>query len=123
MTEYRRQMRRNCLVAALLLLSTACSPDEPAVDTAAEHNPRTSREEIQEIYLRSCHSCHATGVAGAPRTGDTDAWVPRLEQGMDTLVTHVEKGYQAMPPRGLCFDCTREEYAALIRFMAEDRDQ
>ena len=37
---------------------------------------------------------------------------------MDTLVTHVRDGFNTMPPKGLCFDCSDEDYKALIEFMA-----
>jgi len=37
---------------------------------------------------------------------------------MDTLVNHVTNGFNAMPPRGLCMDCTAEQYKALITFMS-----
>lgn len=73
---------------------------------------------IAEIYNRSCRSCHAQGAARAPLTGDTAAWAPRLEQGMEVLVDHTIDGFQGMPPGGMCFECDRETYRALIEFMA-----
>jgi cytochrome c5 len=38
---------------------------------------------------------------------------------MDTLVTSVTNGFNAMPPRGLCMDCTAEDYQAVIQWMTE----
>lgn len=70
-------------------------------------------------YNKSCAVCHAAGVAGAPKTGDAAAWAPRLEKGMDALVGTVTNGLNAMPPRGMCFDCSEAEYKALITFMAK----
>src|SRR5579872_5333704 len=36
----------------------------------------------KEIYDMTCMACHATGVAGAPKFGDRDAWAARVnEQG------------------------------------------
>ena len=75
-------------------------------------------EQTITLYNQSCIACHASGAAGAPRTGDTKAWAPRLEKGMDTLVEHTREGFNAMPPKGMCFDCTDEDYVALINFMA-----
>tara|TARA_R110002110_G_scaffold205066_7_gene417096 strand:+ start:230113 stop:230406 length:294 start_codon:yes stop_codon:yes gene_type:complete len=69
-------------------------------------------------YDRSCKVCHATGAANAPKTGDVAAWAPRMEKGMPALVQSVNKGMNAMPPKGMCFDCTDEDYAALIEYMA-----
>lgn len=69
-------------------------------------------------YQASCFACHSTGAAGAPKTGDAAAWEPRLAKGMDALVESVKKGMGAMPPTGLCADCTDEQYRALIEYMA-----
>jgi len=69
-------------------------------------------------YASSCFACHMSGAAGAPKTGDAEAWAPRLEKGMDTLIASVRNGLGGMPPTGLCADCTDEELTALIEFMA-----
>jgi len=34
------------------------------------------------------------------------------------LVASVEKGLNAMPPKGMCFDCSADEYKALIEYMS-----
>jgi len=70
-------------------------------------------------YNKSCAVCHASGAAGAPKTGDVPAWEPRMGKGMDALVAAVNNGLNAMPPKGMCFDCSDEEYAALIDYMAK----
>ena len=62
--------------------------------------------------------CHSAGAAGAPKTGDATAWKPRMDKGMDALVASVDKGMGAMPPKGMCFDCTPDEYKALIEYMS-----
>jgi len=74
-------------------------------------------------YQSSCFACHFSGAAGAPKTGDAEAWAPRLEKGMDVLVASVRNGMGAMPPTGLCADCSDEEYQALIEFMAAPADK
>ena len=74
---------------------------------------------VEEKYNASCTFCHSTGAAGAPKTGDKAAWAPRMEKGMDTLVKNVEEGYKGMPPKGMCNDCTAEDYKALIEYMAK----
>jgi cytochrome c5 len=56
--------------------------------------------------------------SGAPLTGDTAAWQPRMQQGMDTLLQHVVEGFGGMPPLGLCFECDEQQFEALIEFMA-----
>ncbi|MCO8166028.1 c-type cytochrome [Pseudomonas sp. 21LCFQ010] len=74
-------------------------------------------QDPQQLFQRSCGLCH-NGQAAAPRKGDVEAWKPRLAKGMDTLVKHVTEGFNAMPVRGLCFDCTQEDYLALITLMS-----
>jgi cytochrome c5 len=69
-------------------------------------------------YQQSCFACHSTGAAGAPLAHDTAAWQPRMAKGMPALLESVKKGFNAMPPTGLCADCTDAEYTALIEFMA-----
>ena len=69
-------------------------------------------------YGRSCAMCHASGAAGAPKTGDVKAWEPRIAKGMDVLMESVKKGLNAMPPTGLCSDCSDEDYRELIGYMA-----
>lgn len=96
------------LFAILLVLSAA------TVATAT-----VSAEPNMEKYNKSCVICHASGTANAPKTGDAAAWEPRMAKGMDALVLSVNTGLNAMPPKGMCFDCTTEEYEALIEFMAK----
>jgi cytochrome c5 len=69
-------------------------------------------------YGTTCFACHSTGAANAPKTGDAAAWEPRMSKGMDALVASVKGGMNAMPPTGLCSDCSDEEYKALIEYMA-----
>lgn len=71
-----------------------------------------------EKYNKSCAVCHAAGVAGAPTAFDEAAWAPRMEKGMDTLLASIRNGLNAMPPMGMCFDCTDDEYRELITYMA-----
>jgi cytochrome c5 len=74
--------------------------------------------EAQELYNKSCIACHASGAAGAPKTGDVVAWTPRLAKGMDKILANTKNGINAMPPKGMCMDCTDAEFKALIQFMS-----
>lgn len=77
----------------------------------------------EAVYNKSCHTCHAMGVAGAPKLGDKEAWAPRIAQGMDTLYEVAIKGgvatgkNAAMPPKGTCMACSDEELKAAVDFM------
>jgi cytochrome c5 len=90
------------LLFAALALTAAGAVAEPPMDK----------------YNKACAVCHAAGVAGAPKVGDTAAWEPRLAKGMDALVASVTNGLNAMPPKGMCFDCSDEDYRELITYMS-----
>lgn len=74
---------------------------------------------VVDKYKKSCAVCHAAGAANAPKTGDAAAWAPRLEKGMDVLLQSVNNGLNAMPPKAMCFDCSDEDYTALIDYMSK----
>jgi cytochrome c5 len=52
------------------------------------------------IFDQVCTTCHATGVAGAPKLGDKAAWAPRLKDGKNGLYNVALHGKGAMPPKG-----------------------
>lgn len=54
----------------------------------------------QQLYTGACLACHTTGVAGAPKIGDSAAWQPRLANGIDALAESAITGKGAMPPNG-----------------------
>ena len=76
-------------------------------------------QDPEAVYARSCGVCHNGQIPTAPKRGDTAAWEPRLAKGMDALVLSVTSGLNAMPPRGLCMDCTAEDYQAVITLMTK----
>lgn len=72
----------------------------------------------QSIYDNLCISCHGSGMAGAPKMGDTAAWAPRIAQGFDTLVQHAWNGLRAMPAKGGGTDLTEDEIKRVVAYMA-----
>ncbi|MGP0170325.1 c-type cytochrome [Pseudomonas sp. NCHU5208] len=96
-------MKKMLLAATLTLLS---------LNGQAAQDP-------QAVFDRACGVCHNGQLPMAPKKGDKAAWEPRLAKGMDTLVQSVTNGLNAMPPRGLCMDCTAEDYQAVIKLMSE----
>jgi cytochrome c5 len=71
----------------------------------------------EQVFAAQCSACHAAGVAGAPKLGDTAAWAPRLGQGYDTLLLHALKGKGNMGPQG-GGDFTDLEIGRAVVFMA-----
>jgi cytochrome c5 len=89
------------LVAAATLISSAAIADA-----------------AMDKFAKSCNVCHATGAAGAPKVGAPE-WADRMAAagGMDGLLKSVQNGKNAMPPKGLCYDCTDDEYKAMINHL------
>lgn len=76
-----------------------------------------------QVYNAICGSCHGTGVAGAPKTGDVAAWGPRIATGTDALNKRAIDGYQGetgyMPPKGGRTDLSDEEIVAAVQYLIE----
>lgn len=55
----------------------------------------------KDIYEKTCATCHATGIAGAPKFGNAADWQPRLAGGTAKLYTNALKGTpKGMPAKG-----------------------
>lgn len=54
----------------------------------------------ETVYTAQCSACHAAGIAGAPKLGDTAAWAPRIKTGYTALLTSALKGKNAMSAQG-----------------------
>ena len=117
-TENYRRVR---IILAALLFSTglvACADSDNKVSqpSVGETQPTAG---APPQYVSSCGACHMAGAAGAPKSGDVEAWAARLKvKGMDGLVASVRNGLNAMPPGGLCNSCSDEDHVALISYMA-----
>jgi len=70
------------------------------------------------VYQAVCSACHATGVAGSPKAGDSGAWSPRIAQGYDTLLSHAVNGIRAMAAKGGNPDLDNVEVARAVAYMA-----
>jgi cytochrome c5 len=57
--------------------------------------PRVLRVGL-DVYKGQCAACHTSGAAGAPKTGDTAAWAPRIATGYEALLNSALKGKGAM---------------------------
>lgn len=67
-----------------------------------------------EVFSAACVACHGSGAPGIPQKGDVAAWGPRIAQGREALYASVINGKNAMPPRGVCMDCSDEELKAAV---------
>lgn len=71
------------------------------------------------IFESKCILCHKNGVAGAPRIGNKPDWAPRIKKKFSLLLKHVTMGYQAMPPKGACLECSISDLELAIHYMLE----
>lgn len=87
--------------------------DAPVAAVAA--GPRSG----DTVYGTFCVACHGSGVMDAPKKGDAGDWAPRIAQGSDVLADHAINGFNAMPAKGSCMDCSDDEIVAAINHMIE----
>ena len=130
-------MKKTSLVLAVSLaaLLSACgkqesaAPEAPAPEVAAPA-PAPAPEPVvaenvlgKSIFNKTCALCHASGVAGAPKPGDTADWGPRIAQGNDLLYKHAMEGFTGakgmMPARGGNTALTDDEVKAAVDYMVD----
>ena len=120
----RNEMKNHWYVMTLIVfvvMGAGCENSEHEVlveariKTTAISSPGS---ELMRLWMNSCALCHVTGVGGAPIVGKFDDWADRLGQGNELLLKHTIEGYNNMPPLGYCMACEKDDFAALIEFMA-----
>ena len=87
----------------------------PAPAVVASSGPRSG----EQVYNGACAGCHAAGVAGAPKFADKAAWAPRIKAGDDALWNSLMNGKNAMPPKGMCMDCSEDELKAVLAYVVD----
>lgn len=78
----------------------------------------------QDVYQSACFICHDGAMPGAPKTGDSGDWAPRIAQGMETLYDHAINGFvgdsgMLMPARGGRDDLSDDEVRAAVDYMVD----
>jgi cytochrome c5 len=76
-----------------------------------------------EIFNQYCIVCHGTGAAGSPKFGCKSAWEPRKAKGIKTLLQHAMNGFNFMPAKGTCLDCSQNEVEDAIHYMIDHSSQ
>ena len=82
--------------AATMLAAAAV----PVVMAAAAPAKADAGGAVPALYAQLCQTCHAAGVANAPKLGDKAAWAARLPLGIDGLTASAIKGKGVMPAKG-----------------------
>ena len=105
------------LAAARLLIPTV------GLSLLASATAANNQQGLQ-VYNDACVACHGSGIGGAPRLGDLDAWRSRVAQGRDILVDRVINGYTGnagyMPPKGGRVDLADEDVLAAMAYLLDE---
>jgi len=73
----------------------------------------------EQVYSK-CQSCHDSGIMDAPKFGSLEDWVPRIERGIDELLSVAIAGKGGMPPKGTCMDCSDNELKSAIQYIIDN---
>ena len=103
------------LSSLLFLLLAGCSTQS---SNQALFSDAIIDDSVMGKWSRSCALCHVEGVADAPVVGDSAEWQRRLAKGEETVMRNVIEGINSMPPLGYCMSCEREDFRAMVAFMA-----
>ena len=121
-----RLIRVNIILLTALL--AGCSEDnqqQVAASSAEVKLPVFETEQLKQgqvIWEANCKVCHATGLAGAPKITDKQAWSPRIAQGKTVLYGHAMNGFMGpagteMPARGGNDALTDNQVKAAVDYM------
>jgi len=88
--------------------------------TVASTDTSNQTERSGEQVYNKCQSCHDSGIMDAPKFGSLEDWAPRIERGIDDLLTVVIAGKGAMPPKGTCMDCSDNELKSAIKYIIDN---
>lgn len=80
--------------------------------------PVYAQQSGKDVYTKVCSTCHATGLAGAPRLGNGADWTPRVAKGMGTLYQSALTGTpKGMPAKGGHMTLPDAEVKAAVDYM------
>ena len=114
-------MLRVLMILSLAAICSACNQ----ADTGSAKSGSADEQAVpvhvtpNVAYEHACANCHETGMNGAPRTGDPEAWAGRSALWEAVLFEHAQKGYFKMPAHGLDGRFSDEEVAAAAQYMLE----
>ena len=72
------------------------------------------------VYEKNCGTCHASGIAGAPKLGDKPAWKKHIAHGLEHMAEIAIRGEGAMPPRGGNPKLSDAEVRAAVAYIMEN---
>ena len=115
-------MKFTFLIPAGLALSlAACGDKTPPAGAEAPEAAAPAQVVLksgEEVYKQVCLACHASGVAGAPKSGEPGGWAALADEGQAAVTAHGWVGIRGMPPKGGRADLSLEEFARATAWMA-----
>lgn len=94
--------------------------DPKALMKAAQENAASKPKLTgEQVVAQVCSACHAAGMLGSPKIGDSAEWGKRFKTqgGLDGLVKHAINGLNQMPPRGGNPALTDQEIHDAVKYM------
>jgi cytochrome c5 len=119
---WAQQSRDQQIAERIMAVDTVCiAGSECATSGSAMLAQADTGFSAEGVYEQYCAMCHTSGLAGAPLLHDEDHWGPRLEEvGFDEILQNSITGINAMPPRGMCMDCTDEQLGEVVEYLIGD---
>ena len=65
-------------------------------------------------------SCHASGAAGAPMTGNKEQWSDRLAKGKEVLYSSAVNGIGVMPAKGGIATLSDDEVKTAVDYLISE---
>lgn len=72
----------------------------------------------EDTFKAVCATCHAQGLAGAPKVGDTKVWGKLIKEGQVNLTADGYNGVRGMPARGGRTELTVADFGNAVVYMA-----
>lgn len=92
---------------------------DPSIWETALADPELEKGRV--VWTGTCIQCHSIGLGGAPLIGNRELWGPRIEKGVETLISHAQNGFYGdvgeMPARGGNEELSDAQVEAAVRFM------
>lgn len=119
-------MKQVSVVAAVIALTMGIAGGRQGIattDTWPVSGP-DSTEEGRNLWIANCATCHAYGIAGAPKPTIPSQWRERVAKPRDELYQNAIGGFfgpasTQMPARGGNPDLSDDEVRAAVDYMAE----
>lgn len=92
--------------------------EPPVIDASGAIAKIDPEVQGRAIYEKTCAMCHATGLQGAPKFGDSAVWTARLKVGLDNVIKIGKVGKGMMPPKG-GYMGSDAEFAAAVEYMVK----